>query len=63
VEGVLRLSGARPVSCSRRLGSDEITLDVAIGLCGDADRERLVWVFEQLRGSYSAAHPTAYGAC
>ncbi|HEX8667643.1 MAG TPA: ParB/RepB/Spo0J family partition protein [Allosphingosinicella sp.] len=56
VEGRLRLSGLAP-TVFEALGSGEITLDVAKAYAATPDRERQAWVFEQLRGSYSAAHP------
>jgi len=56
VEGRLRLSALAP-AVFEALGSGQITLDVAKAYAATPDRERQAWVFEQLRGSYSAAHP------
>jgi ParB family chromosome partitioning protein len=55
VEGRLRLS-ALAAAVFEALGSGEITLDVAKAYAATPDKERQTWVFEQLRGSYSAAH-------
>lgn len=56
VEGRLRLSALAPV-IFEALGAGEIGLDVAKAYAATADRERQAWVFEQLRGTYSADHP------
>jgi ParB family chromosome partitioning protein len=55
VEGRLRLSTLAP-SVFEALGAGEISLDVAKAYAATGDRERQAWVFDQLRGSYSANH-------
>lgn len=56
VEGRLRLATLAP-EVFAALGAGEISLDVAKAYAATADRERQAWVFEQLRGGYSAHHP------
>ena len=56
VEGRLRLSALAP-AVFEALGAGEITLDLAKAYAATPDRERQAWVFEQMRGSYAAAHP------
>ncbi|HEY1146263.1 MAG TPA: ParB/RepB/Spo0J family partition protein, partial [Allosphingosinicella sp.] len=55
VEGRLRLSALAP-AVFEALGSGEISFDVAKAYATTGDRERQAWVFDQLRGTYSANH-------
>jgi ParB family chromosome partitioning protein len=56
VEGRLRLAGLHPVVFAA-LGAGDITLDAAKAYAATPDQERQAWVFEQLQGGWSGAHP------
>jgi len=56
VEGRLRLAGLHPTVFAA-LGADEITLDAAKAYAATSDRERQLWVFEQLSNGWNGAHP------
>ena len=56
VEGRLRLAGLHP-TVFEALGAGDITLDAAKAYAATPDRERQLWVFEQLHESWSGAHP------
>lgn len=56
VEGRLRLAGLARV-VFKALGAGEISLDIAKAYAATPDRERQVFVFEQMSRGYGAAHP------